>query len=140
VASVLERNKSLIDWTSSLFGLFWGVWWGVFLGVLLSNPIVATGGYSLLDTNVLLVCSAILIALFVYFYVRWLWAIRAIQSRTYTRTTKRRFLHALIIWICFSGVAWQLGAIHQAPIGIVIYGIVLTICWMLLNIAVLTSY
>jgi hypothetical protein len=138
--SVLERNKCLIEWTSGLFGLFWGVWWGVFLSVLLSNPIVATGGYSLRNTDILLCCSAVLVSLFVYFYVRWLWAIRNIWSRTYTRTTRRRLWPALVIWFCFSGVTYHLGALHQVPFGIVIYGVVLTFCWMLLNIAVLTSY
>jgi hypothetical protein len=138
--SVLERNKSLIDWTSNLFGIFWGVWWGVYLDALLSNPLEAADSYSLLDTNILLCVSAILIFLFVYFYVRWLWAIRGLWSRTYTRTTRRKLLPALVIWVCFSGVAWHLGALHQAPLGILIYGISLTFLWMLLNVVIVTSY
>jgi len=138
--SVLERNKCLIEWTSSLFGLFWGVWWGVFLNALLLKPIVATGSYSLLTTDILLCCSALLVSLFVYCYVRWLWAIRNMWSRTSTRTTRRMLLPALAMWFCLSGAAYQLAALHRVPVGILIYGIVLTFCWMLLNIGVLTSY
>lgn len=138
--TVLERNKSLIDWTTSIFSIFWGVWWGIFINSLLQDPIHATNSYSLLDTNKLLVISSFVTALFVYFYVRWLREIKSLYSRTFTRTTKQKFFYAFLLWISFACLALALAYIHDLSIGIVQYGIVLTSLWMLLNILILASY
>src|SRR3989304_7515347 len=138
--TVLERNKSLIDWTTSIFSIFWGVWWGIFLNSLLQEPIQATNPYSLLDTNKLLVISSLATALFVYYYVKWLWEIKSVYSRTYTRTAKRKFLYAFLLWISFACLAWGLAYIHNLSIGIVQYGISLTSLWMVLDILILASY
>jgi len=137
---VVERNKCLIEWISGIFGIFWGVWWGVFLTAMIEKPITSDNPYSLLDTDVILCCSAVIIALFVFFYVHWLWSLRRVSSRTYTRTTGKKLLPALIFWFCFSTVAWLLGNLHSLPLSIVIYGIVLTLFWMLLDVAILVSY
>lgn len=69
-----EDTKTLIDWVSSFYGMFWGVWLGFYveqIGRLQLNSIIPVE-----LSPFILVGFAIIIMIFSYNFIKWLWKMR----------------------------------------------------------------
>ncbi len=120
----VENLTILIDWTSSIYGIFWGIWLGIFLQKIwenLSNPEAIAKLPSFIPTSYLpylLPGLALLICLYTYNFVKWLWMMRYITKKSTSshRITFEKypiFLSLiLLVAIIFSGIAFGISSIQ----------------------------
>jgi hypothetical protein len=127
------RNLSVLDWTTSVFGLFWGVWWAFFVDRSLENaPNQSTIFGWPVPTTWLWLMSAILVGLFTYFYVAWMWSARKLGPESKIKDVRPQITRLFLICIAFV-VAMKLLSMKMGFLGAQAdYGIALTVVWFVL--------
>jgi hypothetical protein len=128
--TVVERNVVIIEWTFGVFTIFWGVWWGFFI-----DKVVQTKAYpgEIFDIPVnlpsLLFVSAVLVALFTFYTVEWMWAIRSISARSPARRVLSQLKMPAILVGALCVVTWKMGTDCGIEPALMIYGWTLSALW-----------
>lgn len=136
----VERNKTLIDWSSNFFGIFWGIWWGIFIEKLIGfeKPVLSFKECNSTTINIFIITIGVFF--FTRMYVDWLWKIKSL-SKTKSSYTTRKYLNFPIS--CLSIIyflLFRLSKLYKIDLNLLLYGLLLTGLWMLLNWNVVKSY
>lgn len=140
-------NIQLIDWVSSVYGIYWGVWLGFFLdkmanskpnGLLVLSSIFLNK--DLENYSLVLICSfSILVVSYTFFLVKWMWSVRTLSINSRVSSAINKNKPTIILLILTSGMIILLGKIYSLNVIWIGAGIWATAGWITVIIFVLFS-
>ncbi|NMC57961.1 MAG: hypothetical protein GYA51_00990 [Candidatus Methanofastidiosa archaeon] len=130
----IERNKTIIEWSSNIFGIFWGVWWGMYIDNVMISEIESNNFPITLNKVIIMGVLALSIVIFTHSYVEWMWKIRILSRSTTNETTRKYLKFPIIALIVISILLTSLSIRFKIETSLLIYGLLLTGFWMTLNI------
>jgi len=129
----VERNKTVIEWSSNLFGIFWGVWWGMYVENIIRSTTSEVDVFIMVNKIVIVIILALGIFIFTHTYVNWMWQIRILTSTTTNETTRKYIKFPIITQIVLSGLLIALGVSFHIDASLLVFGLFLSGLWMSLN-------
>jgi hypothetical protein len=132
-----ERNRLLVEWSTAVFAIFWGVWWAYAAeSALNTNDDLQLIGTLMLPRWFVAIITALYVAVFTYFYVRWMWEARIFHWEIALRRFVRRFipLGAVVVGLVINSAV--LYARSELLLPQFVYGIVLTVGWVMTTVLI----
>lgn len=78
--NAIPDSTLLIDWISSIYGVFWGIWLGFFVEQLGKNTISEIIPKKI--ASVIPIGFSLLLILFIYNFIKWVWLMRYIGDKS----------------------------------------------------------
>ena len=125
-------NHTLIEWISTIYGIYFGIWLGFFVEQLISQQTKVEVQFPFFSTDLVALGFSIIISVYTYYFVRFMWKIKDVSPSQRFSTVAKRFVSAPILVLvtdCAILFIGYLFKINRIWIGM---GIWATLGWVIL--------
>lgn len=134
-AIVIRENLTLlIDWSSSIYGIFWGVWLATYTQSLVDQCKLRFLPYCLKPW--LIIGFILLLSLYIFHFVKWLWRMRFSKENPFFARTLSLGEYPTWIFLSTMIVIGFIGFLFYIPLVNISLVFLSTLVWVLMVILI----
>ena len=133
---IRTANIALIEWSLSIYGIYWGIWLSFFVEQIVQHKI--RPGFEYFYSSIL-IFFGLLVMVYSYYLVKWLWDIRSLYPKANISELIYRLKRAFSFLIGITIATYCLGYIFCINDIWVYMGIWSSAGWFVLTVSIVVS-